>query len=258
MNQEEPSNPGEFESAPPPRLMRMPATVLTPHITYALIGITVTIYVLQILSVFIIGYAYANVGWLEYFGALFPSAVRMGQYWRLITPVFLHGSIPHIAFNMYALYSIGAFMEQQLGRGRFIALYFLAGFSGNVFSFLFLGSGGFSLGASTALFGVIGAELVFFYQNRKLFGDYARKAISNVIFIVAINLFIGLAPGIDNWGHIGGLLGGAMFAWFSVPVWKPSATPFEIRFEDAREMREVYTGAAVVLLIFGLLALWGM
>ena len=94
-------------------------------------------------------------------------------------------------------------------------LYFLAAFAGNVFSFLL--TEGYSVGASTAVFGLVAAEVFFFYQNRKLFGSQAKLAIGNAVFIIAVNLFIGLPPGIDNWGHVGGLLGGAIFAWLAGP-----------------------------------------
>jgi rhomboid protease GluP len=75
---------------------------------------------------------------------------------------------------------------------------------------------------------------------------------------VAINLFLGLTPGIDNWGHVGGLLGGLIFAWFAGPVWEVRGLMNGPQLVDKREAREVITGAAIVLLIFGALAVWGM
>ena len=84
--------------------------------------------------------------------------------------------------------------------GRFVLLYFLGAFSGNVFSFLLTGENGYSVGASTAVFGLIAAEVVFFYQNRKLFGGQAKQAIGNAVFIIAINLFIGLSPALTTGG----------------------------------------------------------
>jgi rhomboid protease GluP len=178
--------------------------------------------------------------------------------WRFITPVFLHGSVPHIFFNMYALLSIGSLLEKHFGHGRFAALYFLGAFSGNVVSFLLTGENGYSVGASTAVFGLVAAEVAFFYHNRKLFGGQARQAIGNAVFIIAVNLFIGLTPGIDNWGHIGGLLGGAIFAWFASPRWEVAGIFPNLHLEDARESREIVLGAGLVLIIFGGLAVWGM
>lgn len=246
----------EPDSASQPVRVQMPS--LPTIITYGLIGFTVFVYVLQMLSVAIWGYAIYQIDWLEYAGARINSAIYAGDYWRFITPVFLHGSLAHIFFNMYALYSIGNLLERHLGYVRFFALYFLSAFSGNVFSFLFTGDNGYSVGASTAVFGLIGAELIFFYQNRKLFGSYARQAISNTIFIIGINLFIGLSPNIDNWGHVGGLLGGAMFAWFASPVWLVTGVTPDLHLADLREPQEIVTGVSLVLLIFGGLAVWGL
>jgi rhomboid protease GluP len=226
-------------------------------VTYALIAVTVVVYILQLASVAVFGYAANQIDWLEVFGARFNSAIRMGELWRFITPVFLHGSVPHIFFNMYALLSIGSFMEKQFGHGRFALLYFLGGFTGNVFSFLLTGENGYSVGASTAVFGLVSAQMVFFYQNRKLFGKYARQAIGNSVFIIVINLFIGLTPGIDNWGHVGGLLGGAIFAWFASPRWTVAGTSLGLKLQDEREFRDIVLGTGLVIIIFGVLAAWG-
>lgn len=248
------SNPQPI-SDPQPVRVRMPST--PPTATYILIGVTITIYLLQMLASAIFGYAVYDIGWLELFGSRINSAIREGELWRFITPVFLHGSLAHIFFNMYALFSIGSFLERQLGHIRFLLLYFLAGFSGNVISFLLASDNGYSLGASTAVFGLVAAEAVFFYQNRQLFGAHAKQAIGNAVFIIAINLFIGLSPGIDNWGHVGGLLGGAMFAWFASPRWVVIGVPPEMDLHDQREPREIITGTALVILLFGALAALG-
>jgi rhomboid protease GluP len=246
----------EPDSVPQQIAVRMPS--LPTVVTYGLIGITVLFYILQMLSVAIWGYAIYQIDWLEFFGARINSAIRAGDLWRFITPVFLHGSVTHIFFNMYALLSIGGLLERHYGYMRFILLYFLSAFSGNVFSFLFTGENGYSIGASTAVFGLIGAQLIFFYQNRELFGSFAKQAISNTLFIIAINLFIGLTPSIDNWGHVGGLLGGAMFAWFASPLWAVTGIAPELKLTDQRESREVFTGIGIVALVFGALAVWGL
>ena len=254
---ENPASLPDREPASEPQQIRVQMPTLPTLITYGLVGFTVFIYILQMLSTAVWGYAIYQMDWLEFFGARINSAIRAGDLWRFITPVFLHGSLVHIFFNMYALLSIGGLLERHLGYTRFFALYFLSAFSGNVFSFLFTGENGYSVGASTAVFGLIAAELVFFYQNRELFGSYARQAISNTVFIIAINLFIGLSPGIDNWGHVGGLLGGAMFAWFASPRWTLTGIAPDLKLADQREAREIFTGTAIVVLVFGALAVWG-
>lgn len=256
--QQESTPPSPLEPDSQPQTVRVSLPPLTPTVTYALISITVVVYLLQLASVMWLGYAVAEIDWLELYGARFNAAIRAGELWRFITPVFLHGSMAHIFFNMYALLSLGTFLERHFGHTRFTLLYFLSGFAGNVFSFLFTGENGFSIGASTAVFGLIGAEVIFFYQNRKLFGAQAKQAISNALFIIAINLFIGLSPGIDNWGHVGGLLGGMVFTWFAGSIWALEGFPPQLQLVDQRETREIFTGIALVVLIFGLLAVWGM
>jgi rhomboid protease GluP len=236
------------EPAPVPQAVRIPMPSLVPKVTYAIIGFTVLVYILQLLM----------DGTLELYGAKINPYIRAGQYWRFITPVFLHASPMHIFFNMYALFSIGSLLERHYGHARFAILYFLGAFSGNVFSFL-LGSENIpSIGASTAVFGLIAAEGIFFYQNRKLFGSYTRQALNNTAAIIVVNLLISLTPGIDGWGHLGGLLGGAIFAWFASPIWKVVGTPPDIKLQDERELRDWAIGVAAVILIFGPLTVWGL
>ena len=234
----------------------LPASV--PTVTYAIIGVTTAFYLLQLASVYFAGYAntLAQLDWLEAYGAKINVLIRAGQLWRFLTPALLHGSIAHIGFNMYALYIFGVGLERHFGHRRFLLLYILTAFTGNVLSFLL--SSGYSIGASTAIFGLVGAEGVFLLQNRKLFGSQFKGAIANIIFVVVVNLFIGLAPGIDDWGHVGGLLGGLIFAWFAGPRWEVQGMYPALYMADKREPRQVLTGAAVVILIFGALAMIGM
>lgn len=241
--------------------VRLSLPSLIPYVTYAIVGITGLIYLLQLGSVALVGYASpaAQMDVLMAYGARVNELIRAGQLWRFFTPVLLHASIPHILFNMYALIAFGAGLERYFGHVRFLILYVLGGFAGNVLSFLL--SNGYSVGASTAVFGLVGAEGIFLYQNRGLLGNQFGRAIGNVLFIVAVNLSMGLmTPSIDNWGHVGGLLGGLVFTWFAGPVLEVRQAPAReaLVLVDRREAREVFTGAAVVALIFGVLAAWGM
>jgi rhomboid protease GluP len=253
-----PASSPDLEPVPAPQTVRVRMPSIPTTVTYVLIGITVAVYLLQMASVALWGYAIYDIGWLEIYGARINESIRAGELWRLITPVFLHGSLMHIFFNMYALFNIGSFLERQFGHGRFFLLYFLGAFAGNVFSFLLTGEGSISVGASTAVFGLIGAQAVFLYQNRELFGEQSRQMIGSTVFIIVINLFIGLSPRIDNWGHIGGLLGGALFAWFASPRWMVVGMPPEMSLHDEREARDTVTGAGIVAVVFGLLAVWGI
>lgn len=219
----------------------------TPIVTYSLMGISIAVYLLQIASTYLFG--------LDYPAALGVKAndlIIAGQVWRLVTPMFLHGSILHIALNMYALMIFGPGLERYYGRGRYLALYLVGGFAGNVASFLF--SAAPSLGSSTAIFGLLGAEAVFLFRNRELFGANAQRALINLITIALINLVIGLSPGIDNWGHIGGLVGGTLFAWFGGPVLKVEGIYPALSVVDSRPSSETLLAGVGVVLIFAVLA----
>ena len=240
-----------YPPSPPPRQVRVALPSETPYVTYGLIIVTTGIYILQYLSQTFLGVDFPAV-----LGMKVNTLIRAGQYWRLFTPMFLHGSILHIGFNMYALAIIGMDVERQFGHKRYAALYFISGFTGNVLSFLL--SPYASLGSSTAIFGILTAEGVFLFQNRSLFGARATHALKNILFVAAVNLFIGLSPGIDNWGHLGGLLGGAIFAWFASPRWTVEGIYPAFHLEDTREPREVILGALLTLLVFGALASIGV
>jgi rhomboid protease GluP len=232
-------------------MLSVPLPASSPRVTYVILGVTVVAYLLQLLSQFVYGFDMAVA-----LGAKSNDAIRAGELWRFFTPMLLHGSILHIGFNMYALNAFGAGLERRYGHRRFFLLYVLSGFAGTVFSFLF--SCEPSIGASGAIFGLVGAEGIFLVQNRKLFGSRVRQALNNVIFVVAINLFLGLQPGIDNWGHLGGLLGGLIFAWFASPRWEVQGISPYMQVVDLREPRDVIFGAAVVTIIFCTLAAIGM
>ncbi len=242
MNTEYPQSP-----PPPPRQSRVALPSAPPRVTYTIIGITVFFFILQKASEFFLGYDYPAS-----FGMKINEAILAGQLWRLITPLLLHGSIMHIGFNMYALLVIGAGMESRMGHARFLMLYLVSGFAGNVFSFYFTDSP--SLGASTAIFGLLAAEGIFLHFNKKHFGARGKKALGNLITIAVVNLAIGMAPGIDNWGHIGGLLGGLVFAWFGGPRWEVEGVYPLLRLEDQHDMRDAAIGSVVVIVIFSIIA----
>ena len=248
-------NQGPPNSSPYPPQAAEPQQVMVqqpqgrPIVTYTLLAISVLVYVLQMATeTFLVG-ADLPAMW----GMKVNELIIVGQFWRLITPMFLHGSILHIAFNMYALLAFGPGLERYYGRWRYLALYFVSGFAGNVFSFLF--SSAPSLGSSTAIFGLLAAEGVFLYQNRKLFGKGAQRALINLITIALVNLFIGLSPGIDNWGHIGGMVGGILFAWFAGPLLTVEQSSFNYNLVDQRRSGAALSAGAGVALLFAILAM---
>ena len=207
---EAPQNPVRVE---PVRVaLRMP--VSTPWVTYTILGVTIAVFLAQQAS-------------QTFLGGDLPAALGMkineyiiaGQFWRLFTPALLHAGWVHIGFNMYALFSFGRGLERSYGHSRFFLLYLLGAFAGNVASFWM--SANPSLGASTAIFGLVAAEGIYFYQNRKIYGKQTAGVLQNIGFVIVINLFYGFTTStIDNWGHLGGLFGGAIFAFLAGPVFE--------------------------------------
>jgi membrane associated rhomboid family serine protease len=136
-------------------------------------------------------------------GALFGPFVAQGDWWRLVTAMFLHASLIHIAFNMLALWWVGTPLEQRIGRGRFLLLYFVAGLAGSAGA-LFQAPLSPTVGASGAIFGLFGAILVLERQGTYVLGG-------SVLGLIILNLAISFyASGISWGGHIGGLIGGAL------------------------------------------------
>lgn len=221
-----------------------------PVMTVVLIGVTTVVYLFQIILQTAYGFDV-----LFALGGKFNDAISVGQIWRLITPVFLHSSILHIALNMYALYIIGRRLERFYGPWRFMILYFLSAFAGNVLSYVLTPAA--SLGASTAIFGLLAAEGVFIFENRKLFGpNRTRQMISNLVFILVINLSFGFMPNmnVDNMGHIGGLLGGIFFAWKAGPALQITGQPPFFEVLDVRKKGEVVLASLIVLIGFTIIA----
>ena len=227
-----------------PHTVKVAVPNVKPYATYIILGVTIFIYLLQLA-----GQNLLQTDVVAHLGVKVDSLIRAGELWRLITPVFLHASILHIAFNMYALFIFGRGLEARYGHGRFLLLYFLSGYAGNVMSFLL--SVNTSLGASTAIFGLIAAEGVFIIQNRKLLGARGNRSLMNLLYIAGVNLLIGFTtPRVDNWGHIGGMLGGFIFAWFGGPRWKLDGFYPSVKLIDERESQGALAGTVSVLLFF--------
>lgn len=225
------------DRAPEPGQIRVTFHVdlIKPWVTYVLMGACIFFFGLQKLSTYLTGYDLPYI-----WGGKVNGLILQGQIWRLLTPILLHGSILHIAFNMYALYAFGPGLERYYGHWRYLLLYLLGGYCGNVLSFLL--SPNPSIGASTAIFGLVAAEIIFIYRNRILFGARAKSMLINLAVVVVVNLLLGLQPGIDNWGHLGGLVGGFIFAWVAGPNYKvqPSQTGLELK--DIHKQDEAWWG----------------
>lgn len=135
---------------------------------------------------------------------------RRPDWPRLFTPVFLHGSVAHLLVNSYSLQDLGPVVEGAFGSGRFVLMYALSGLAGNAASFA-LNTGVPSVGASGAIFGLVGAYAAFLAQNRQLLGSGSLRELQSLALMISLNLGMGaVSPQIDNYGHLGGLVGGAL------------------------------------------------
>ena len=138
------------------------------------------------------------------------------QLYRLVTPIFLHGGIGHLMANSYSLKSMGMNVERSFGSNRFLAVYFASGIVGNVFSAIKSPSP--AVGASGAIFGLVGAYYTFLSRNEQLFGYSAQVQQSALLETIGMNLLLGMTnPMIDNWGHIGGFVGGVGMSYLFGP-----------------------------------------
>lgn len=168
-----------------------------PIITYGLILLNVLLYLVPVLTG-----SYTKI--LKDFW-IFGPAIRGGEYYRLITGIFLHSGLTHLVLNCYALYVIGSQIENYLGKFKYLIVYILGGLSGALFSTIFGGNTA-SIGASGAIFGLMGALLYFGYHYRVYLGNVLK---SQIIPLIVVNLGLGFfLTGIDNFAHIGGLIGG--------------------------------------------------
>ena len=154
-------------------------------------------------------------------GAMYAPLVQAGELFRLFTPMFLHMDLMHLGFNMVALFSVGEVLERVLGRGNFLALYFVGGITGNAVSYMAdVLAGGMptvSAGASTSVFALFVAVAllgVLHKGNRHVFAQYSKSMLA----IIGINVvYTFLVPGISVSGHLGGALGG-LIAMLMIPA----------------------------------------
>ncbi len=198
-----------------------------PVVTYTLIGINVLIFLIT--AVQAKSGVDLNSSQLYLDGVLAPTLVASGQFWRLLTGGFLHASVVHIALNMLSLYFLGVGLERILGRARFLAVYLLALLGGSAAVMLFSSPLTPTIGASGAIFGLMGGLVVVFRRFR-----YDMK---QLLFVLAINLYLSFQlSGISWQGHVGGLVVGAAIT--AAMVYPPQAV-----------RRKVQIGSAVGLVV---------
>ncbi|MCA0384756.1 MAG: rhomboid family intramembrane serine protease [Firmicutes bacterium] len=171
-------------------------------LTELLIGINVLMFLLtQVIDVI-------SGNGLLVLGAKVNALIGLGEYWRLLGAMFLHADLMHLIFNMMALYLLGRDIERFFGKKKFLFIYFVSGLVGSAASYLLVD--GFSVGASGAIFGLMGANLFLYKLNPMV---YKRIYGYDFLILIGINLVLGLIrPNIDMAGHLGGLVGGFVAA----------------------------------------------
>jgi membrane associated rhomboid family serine protease len=183
-----------------PRIVaRSPRVATQALVTKTLIAVNVGIYLITAVQGNGIN---APGGRLFYDMVLEGHAVADGDWWRLITAAFLHASVLHIGFNMLALWWFGAPVEEYLGRARFVGLYLVSGLAGSAGALV--QTSGITVGASGAIFGILGAMLILEWQATGRLGG-------NAMTLIVINLALSFAlSNVSIGGHIGGLIGGIL------------------------------------------------
>ncbi|NWG19184.1 MAG: rhomboid family intramembrane serine protease [Chloroflexi bacterium] len=208
------------EPAAPQETLRLRIPVFVPWVARVLLAINIAVFavpwILDSIGIRVAG----NVTIYEVlliWGAKENAAIFAGgQYYRFLTAMFLHGGLAHLFFNAFALYSLGFETERIFGSQRFLALYLIAGLGGGLASYGFNANP--SVGASGAIFGLVGALSAFYYTARPVLGGIARQQLGSLMFVALINLAFGFTVRyIDNNAHIGGLLTGALAGWLLAP-----------------------------------------
>jgi membrane associated rhomboid family serine protease len=175
-------------------------------VTLTIIGICIVVFIAD----------QAMGGALSQAGALYPPAVQQGAWWQLITSAFLHGSVLHIAFNMFALFQAGTFVEFCYGSPRYAVIYFTGLLGGSLLAYqTTIGTHTATLGASGAIMGIFGAMVVLAFKLPPLRGMLLRVAVLPILLTLANGIN---NPGISMAGHVGGLIAGSVVAFALTPV----------------------------------------
>lgn len=219
MNETKPAKDSRFNPAPAGLADLLHDSAWKAPVTLALMAINLVVFAVTLFhgaSLWHTGSA-VQLAW----GANFGPATQDGQWWRLLTAMFLHFGILHLGLNMWALWDVGRLVERLLGRPRFLLLFLASGVFGNLLSLVVQGNRAVSGGASGAVFSLYGALLVFLWRERRhvdrgefrwLFGAASVFA----LFTLGMGLVV---PGIDNAAHLGGLLCGAVLARVLARPW---------------------------------------
>ena len=210
--------------------------ILEPKKPYVTVGIIIVLAIIYLYS------AMTNSDTLAYYFGVNRYFIREGEVYRLLTGTLIHIDLLHLLCNAYALFVIGSMVERYYGRKKFAIIYLVSAITGSLLSICM--SDGFSIGASGAIFGLFGSILYFGYHYRVYFGNVI---IGRIVPVIIINLALGfMLSGIDNFAHIGGLIGGFLVSK-ALGINSKDKTSDKI---NGIVMTVIYVGFLVILGIF--------
>ncbi len=257
-----------IEASPPNQGFQPPSFYIplaTPWVSRTLIGVNLAVFAVTLLYELIVyrtmfGQYYIEV--LYTFGMKSNMDILNGEVWRLFTAMFLHIGAVHLISNLIGLLMLGPIIEGHFGHWRFAAIYLLGGLLGSIASFAF--SPALSAGASGAIFGLLGATLLYFYRFRENFGQRGRDILQSMFVVLVLNLFVGVsANNVDNWGHVGGLIGGLLMTVGLLPRYRlpdkivPGRQPLVRDHHPVREIVWTILYCGFLILTFWLAILAG-
>lgn len=177
------------------------------YVTWTLLVLTIGVYLVEVLAG-----GSQNSNTLMTMGAMTNASIQTGDWWRLITPIFLHLSVFHIFMNGFTLLYVGQILEPMIGHWRFLTIYLLSGITGNLASFAFGSDNTISVGASTSIFGLFAAFLAlgFIYRENRFMTEIGKSFLGLIVVNLLLDL---LMPSINIWGHLGGALGGLFLGY---------------------------------------------
>ncbi|MBS1529548.1 MAG: rhomboid family intramembrane serine protease [Bacteroidetes bacterium] len=182
-------------------------------VTQILIQINLLTFILMVC--YGLGFMSFNAADLLRLGANYRPAIDKGEYWRLVTNIFLHGGLMHVLMNMYGLFFVGLFLEPVMGRGKYLLTYLVTGIAASIAS-MWWHPATVSVGASGAIFGLFGAFFALITVN--MFPSKSKKSfLASTSIFIGYNLLFGLTGGIDNAAHIGGLISGLLLGYAFYP-----------------------------------------
>jgi membrane associated rhomboid family serine protease len=196
-----------------------------------------------------------NADVLIAYGAKDNSAIVAGQYWRFVTPIFLHANVLHVALNMLNLFVLGLFIERLIGHVRFLFIYLVTGIISVIASFYFAPQE-ISIGASGAIFGLVGAYSIFVLAHRRAFRRGGIPVLLWLVIVIGINLSIGFfVPDVDNYAHIGGLVSGCLLGCWFMPLYRPVPGTGSTQLTDVHSLTRRWPLALSTLIVTVVLAL---